>query len=320
MEMNQLLSISMPTYNRADSLDYSLKMHIPLARAHNIQIYISDNASTDETRFVVEKWMKEYPLLQYSRNDHNVGAAKNVELALKITNSKYVWLVNDNCLINENAIKKVLEYSTERYDLIVLNTNNRVTNVESDIFKDCNILLHDLGWHLTLISGIVFSQNLIKKANFERYGDTNFPHIGAIFESLIHQKDINVRWLGNYSTKGINLKGVDRKSWQPRTFEVWIQNWSNCILSLPPHYTLENKLYTIAIHNEKTGLFNFKNLISLRSKNFYNLKILLKYKKYFPIALTKYSIIKFYFVLLMPISLLEKVVQTWQLIKNKIFQ
>lgn len=319
MEINQFLSISIPTYNRADFLDYSLKMHIPLARAHNIQIYISDNASTDKTRIVVEKWMKEYPLLQYYKNDHNVGAVKNVQLALKKANSKYVWLISDNCLIDENALKKVLEYSTQCFDLIILNHSNRVTDVEYDIYKDCNMLLHDLGWHLTLISVIVFSQNLIKKADFERYNNTSFPHIGAIFESLIHQNDINVGWLGNYSTKGIKLEGIEKKSWHPRTFEVWIQNWSNCILSLPPNYSLENKLYTIAMHNEKTELFNFTNLINLRSKNFYNLKILLKHKKYFPIALQKYSILKFYIVLLLPISLLKKTIQIWRLIKSKIF-
>ena len=63
MQANPLLSIVIPTYNRADFLDYCLKVHIPLAKAHNIQIIISDNASTDATKKIVQKRMEEYPLI-----------------------------------------------------------------------------------------------------------------------------------------------------------------------------------------------------------------------------------------------------------------
>ena len=58
MESNKQLSIVIPTYNRADFLDYSLKLHIPIVKKYNICIYISDNASTDNTKEVINKLVK----------------------------------------------------------------------------------------------------------------------------------------------------------------------------------------------------------------------------------------------------------------------
>jgi abequosyltransferase len=64
MIANPLISITIPTYNRAEFLDRCLAAHIPVARAHNIQIFISDNASTDGTESVVKKRMTEYPWIR----------------------------------------------------------------------------------------------------------------------------------------------------------------------------------------------------------------------------------------------------------------
>ena len=76
-KINNNLSIVIPTYNRADFLDYSLEIHIPLAKKYNVPIYIVDNASTDNTGEIVNKWMCEYVFLFYSRNKKNLGPDLN---------------------------------------------------------------------------------------------------------------------------------------------------------------------------------------------------------------------------------------------------
>ena len=72
MEINKKLSIVIPTYNRADFLDYSLEIHIPMLKEYGIEIAIFDNASTDNTQEIVSKWMKEYDYLTYHKNETNI--------------------------------------------------------------------------------------------------------------------------------------------------------------------------------------------------------------------------------------------------------
>ena len=64
-----LLSICIPTYNRAECLEDCLRS---LERAtqgliDRVQIVISDNASTDHTPEVVQKWAAVLPI-RYIRN------------------------------------------------------------------------------------------------------------------------------------------------------------------------------------------------------------------------------------------------------------
>ena len=95
MEINKKLSIVIPTYNRADFLDYSLEIHIPMLKEYGIEIAIFDNASTDNTEKVVSKWMEEYPYLSYHRSETNIGPDANFERALKYPDTEYIWLLGD---------------------------------------------------------------------------------------------------------------------------------------------------------------------------------------------------------------------------------
>ncbi|MBV5277921.1 MAG: glycosyltransferase family 2 protein [Campylobacteraceae bacterium] len=108
MEQNKQLSIVIPTYNRADFLDYSLEVHIPLLEKYNIQIFISDNASTDNTREIVSKWMKEYKFLSYYQNETNIGPDANFEKALKLPDTEYIWLLSDTYQIPDDGISYLL--------------------------------------------------------------------------------------------------------------------------------------------------------------------------------------------------------------------
>ena len=65
MQANKLISIVIPTYNRAELLDYCLGHHISLVKSNNIKIFIFDNASPDATEIVVRKRIEEYPLIEY---------------------------------------------------------------------------------------------------------------------------------------------------------------------------------------------------------------------------------------------------------------
>ncbi|NDK08962.1 glycosyltransferase [Candidatus Gracilibacteria bacterium] len=314
MEINKKLSIVIPTYNRADFLDYNLEVHIPMLKEYGIEIAIFDNCSTDNTQEVVSKWMKEYDYLTYHKNEINVGPDANFEKALKYPNTDYIWLLGDTSKIAIDTFKSVADEINNKYDLIVINNSNRVKDIQSIVYNDANKLLRQLGWHMTQMSALIFSKQLINNVSFSRYYDTNFIQTGIIFEYLASKEKINVKWLREYSANQLKKEGLVKNSWQSQTFEIWIIRWANFILSLPPSYNIENKLYTIKLHNEITKLFGIKNLVSLRSKNHFNLKIFFKYYKFFYLALNKYSFIRLFFIALIPKSIFILLIS---IVKNK---
>ena len=60
---NSLLTIIIPTYNRCNDLEICLSYVIPQVKQYKdkVHIYISDNASTDNTSNLVQKYINNYP-------------------------------------------------------------------------------------------------------------------------------------------------------------------------------------------------------------------------------------------------------------------
>lgn len=288
MEANQILSIVIPTYNRADFLDYCLEVHIPLAREHNIQIFVSDNASTDTTQEVMQKWMKEYSLLKYHRNECNIGPDKNFEIGLGLPDTEYIWLLGDTYKIPSRGIQYLLELISHRdcqYDAFIFNLENKLTCKQKN-YNIHNALLFDLGALMTCLSCLVYSRKLIQNANFSKYYDTYFMQEGIIFEDIAKRYFL-IHWTQEYSIEGLNHPYLRKNNWSntSKALEIGCEKWTNFIFSLPSIYTMESKKKCIMDFGKVSGLFSFKNLLILRMKNILNITTFFKYQSLFALTI-----------------------------------
>ncbi len=123
--MAPLLSVCVPTYNRAHLLRLSLQAALPQVAKHAdlVELCVSDNASTDMTKEVVEECRSLGPL-RYYRNQTNLGFAGNiVNLATKHATGDYVWLIGDDDLINQGAVQKILDVLQAHQDINALYAN-----------------------------------------------------------------------------------------------------------------------------------------------------------------------------------------------------
>lgn len=290
-----------PTYNRVDFLDYCLKFHIPLAREYNIQIFISDNASTDLTKIVVEKWMKEYPLLKYHQNASNVGPDRNFEIGLKLPDTEYIWLLGDTYQIPKNGIKYLLEQTKDKkYDALVFNLANKI-NIETKNYQESNLLLNELGALMTCLSCLVYNKELIKRANFSRYYNSYFIQIGIIFEDIADNKKFSVFWIKSESVEGLEHPLLKKTNWSEtsKVYDIACDSWTNFVMSLPPSYKLQHKMKCIMDFGKISGLFTLKNLVMLRILGLLNIEILKKYKFFFGMTID-YPIYLIYIISVMP--------------------
>lgn len=114
-ESNVILSIIIPTYNRSNILDISLNNITNESRFDdNVEIIISDNCSSDNTREIVEKYKKKYSNIFYYRNSSNIKDANYLK-ALSYGKGKYLKLLNDTHYFNIGML-----------DFMVCTINNRI--------------------------------------------------------------------------------------------------------------------------------------------------------------------------------------------------
>jgi glycosyltransferase involved in cell wall biosynthesis len=90
-----LLSLCIPTFNRASFLEETLCSIAVNCRDLPCEIIISDNASNDNTSEIVTHFFDELDI-QYFRNDTNIGPEKNLCRAIAAASGKYVWLLGDD--------------------------------------------------------------------------------------------------------------------------------------------------------------------------------------------------------------------------------
>ena len=111
--MSKLLSICIPTYNRDQFLDQALKSIADQPNQDLIEIVVSDNASTDNTLEVIQRWREILPNLVYFRWDANQGADRNFLNVVDISSGKYCWLLGSDDKIIPSAVERLLPHLKE---------------------------------------------------------------------------------------------------------------------------------------------------------------------------------------------------------------
>ncbi len=317
MKSEPVLCIVIPTFNRAAFLDQCLAFAVEAIGDHAVPICISDNCSSDNTAEVVKKWMAVYPLISYSRNDDNMGPDRNFEMALKMGQADYVWLLGDTYRITRACVDHLiasLTGNTQGPDVVVLNAAGRVTDVPGTVFTDANQLLTRLGWHMTCMSSLVYRRDVLAKAPYARFRSTDFIQVGIIFES-IENRPFAVEWVPDQSVYGINIAGVIKESWRARVLQVWVERWSNFVMSLPPSYALATKLACIKAHNSKSGLFSIGSMLSLRAENAFGWAVMRQYPNY--LALNPARRIAARLIALLPVHVASALIDAMRLIRKR---
>ena len=113
MENKFLLSICIPTYNRANYLKNcldSIFIQLDDEKVKNlIEIVVSDNASQDNTFNLVKNYQSNFINLKYFRNQENIGMDDNVTNSVMKATGKYCWHIGDDDAIQNGSLSILIE-------------------------------------------------------------------------------------------------------------------------------------------------------------------------------------------------------------------
>jgi abequosyltransferase len=117
-----LLSIAIPTYNRARFLQELLDSLLPqISPEMPVELIISDNCSTDETETTVRTLMENGHRIKYVRNSVNLGPDGNILQCFEAASGSYAWILGDDDVLLEGIIYKVLHLlDSNTYSIVYL--------------------------------------------------------------------------------------------------------------------------------------------------------------------------------------------------------
>jgi glycosyltransferase involved in cell wall biosynthesis len=201
-----LLSVCVLTHNRAALLAQCLES-ISLQANASVEVVVSDNASTDNTREVVRGFQQKMDNLFYYRNDADLGGELNVFAVIGRARGEYVFLLGDDDLLTENALELVgralLRGSaagsgrTSRGSIGVVLSSRRIADIVSgrrlpplEYFPEDRCFTPGaealLGLFLPAhgLSGIVIRRNLIDLDGARRYLGSLYPQMYIVGRAL----------------------------------------------------------------------------------------------------------------------------------------
>jgi len=196
--MTTLLTIGIPTFNRAQLLDKQLAW---LAQAiqgleSECEVIVSDNCSTDNTAEVIEKWrpVLSTVTLKANRNSENIGAVRNIAYCINMATSKYVWTIGDDDPIQEQTLAYVLQSVSAQPDLalLILNFSKRDARTNKINFERCFAIEND----------IISSDG---KSVFERCLEERSGSGVSLTTALVYRSDLAQRALQQWSSGLSNL-------------------------------------------------------------------------------------------------------------------
>lgn len=101
------LSVIIVNFNSRELLRECLDSLLASAGGIDSEIFVVDNRSTDGSPEMVQN---EYPRVRLIRNAENVGFAKANNQALRVCKGEYVLLLNNDTVILEDCIERMLEF------------------------------------------------------------------------------------------------------------------------------------------------------------------------------------------------------------------
>ena len=157
-----LLTIAIPTYNRAKILDICLQKVLEqiFEFTEQIELVVSDNSSSDNTTDIVEKYINKFDSFIFNKQPFNTGYFGNFRKCRELSNGKYLWLLSDNDHIFPGVIRKIIEHIMKAKDIgalylhNVIRTNNGIFEIKRTQMKQIRVC-HRY-FRMMLISSVIF--------------------------------------------------------------------------------------------------------------------------------------------------------------------
>jgi glycosyltransferase involved in cell wall biosynthesis len=116
--MQPLVSIGMPVFNGERYLETAIRSNLAQT-VGDLELIISDNASTDLTEQVARDFAASDPRVRYHRNERNIGAAANYNKLFQLAKAEFFRWSNADDIPDRHLIEQTLPVLQSRPDAVL---------------------------------------------------------------------------------------------------------------------------------------------------------------------------------------------------------
>lgn len=266
IDKQPLLSICIPTWNRAKflrlSFDSFLEQVCGIDR-QEIELFVSDNCSDDETPLVVEEFIKKGLPITYNRNEENIGAAGNFVKCMQWASGKYIYLLGDDDILEDGALIYLLNaIRNNDYGLIHIHEFKNLSE-ELNAYANPEVFLKQISYWITFMSGSIFRKDIVAQIDPSKYVGTHLLQMPFYITSALSKKDNLI------INKGLLKAGLDSGNNGGYNFyEVFVKNYLNIWKEFIDSGKISSALYK-AIKKDIYVYFivGFNYMLLVRHKN-----------------------------------------------------
>ena len=193
------LLIYIPTYNRSTILKTQLLALVPQIKGNpKVALLVSDNASPDNTSIQARDQISSLANAIVRTLPSNVGGNGNAVLGFASEiESKYIWVLADDTIVQPGAVDLILENLKHEPDLVSIRTSSEVSKQTSyEIEREgIGTVFKNSSWGL--FSALIYSRKLVSnslEAGFT-FHNSSFPHLAILFDACWKSGSVSVRQL-----------------------------------------------------------------------------------------------------------------------------
>jgi glycosyltransferase involved in cell wall biosynthesis len=272
--LNPLLTIAIPTYNRANFLAEALDSIIPqIPNDKSVEILVCSNASTDSTDVLVAQYMRDHDYIRYLKNDKNLGIDENIHRVISEARGRYTHLMSDDDLLMPDSFQNIISLISEYpgVDFFFLNVRgfkdvggersyfpDVFSMHENRMFHDPNQFIEYIWVYATFMSSFLFRTAAWNGIALRRnYIGTDIYLTYVLFEILAHN---SMAVFSAHQSIGIR----PQFSGNYRIFHAFAYQWGRLLLQKAPELGFERstmrRIFKRTIRHDLT-----KRLIAIKS-------------------------------------------------------
>lgn len=212
MIQQPILSICIPTYNRANLLQKTLDSIVAQPRFQNtndVEIIVSDNCSTDNTAAIMNTYTQMYgSKIRYFCNKENIYD-KNLEKSLSYGRGAFLKSHNDTLMLRDGALDKMCDFLQCHKDsepiIFFLNSAQGDGKFE---FNNANDFLSHISIYSTWIGGFgLWKSDFDKIDNFSRFAPQKLPQTDILFQMMEYKNKFAVLDDAVFTLQPVGQKG-----------------------------------------------------------------------------------------------------------------
>lgn len=293
------LTIAIPTYNRSKQLDRLLDILLIEIKnskyKDDISVYISNNASTDNTVDIIEKFQEKFKyeniIFEYDNKEINLGMDQNFIDVYNYPCSDYIWWFSDDDILFpsqlDNLFSDLKHYNPtvclSNFEQYPYNANNPAYT--SEMIGYCNDVAIGTEYilkHPKITSFIVKKGKISPKITEDLLLGTYWSYMGITLSRFFEEPNLLMRkeFIAKCDEDFLNIR------YSPVVFEylyylsikvikIYNNNYILKKINLKKTDSLYWCLAFLELHYRKKAVLDADNLISIRKyilKNLFSLK------------------------------------------------